>query len=328
MFYLDKHFTRKCDWNIMLYKNRPLEFIFRPVHLASLKNLLSDIDRNKYYSVYPICGCKFNTAFTFTLKAGFLVKSTEITYFSKCSIENYISCVQFNSKYQIYILDVYGDVYVWDYKAEAKPIKIDGIPKITAIHGTREYFYFIANDSSLWAENNSGHINQMINFRGVLNIFSTTDHIFILCENGRILWKGNSLIEYNLKKTNEFVEICPYSNVKSIAVHDSRTIFFIFDDGYVYALCNFPEIVQDIDFVVFSSYVIWYLNFSGELITGPYNYKKFSEISVLDATPLASSVVVLLSDSIGEFHSSGKYEKFSESAQITFTTNKQKSARK
>ena len=79
---------------------------------------------------------------------------------------------------------------------------------------------------------------------------------------------------------------------------------------------------------MFSSYETWFLNFSGEVITGCINYTKFSEISVLDATPIYDSVVVLLSDSIGEFHSNGKYEKFSESAQITFTTNKQKSARK
>ena len=208
----------------MLYKNRPFEYIFRPIHLASFTNLVSANDRRKYYTinnfVYPICGCKFNTAFTLTATSN-RVNSTEITYFSKCSIENHISCVQFNSKYQIYILDVYGDVYVWEHRKEAKPIKIDGIPKITAIHGTLEYFYFIANDGSLWAENNSGHINQMINFRGVLNIFSSKYYIFILCENGRILWKGNSKIEYNLKETNEFVEICPYSNVKSIAVNEN-----------------------------------------------------------------------------------------------------------
>ena len=248
--------------------------------------------------------------------------NSEVTDFKKCAIENTIVSIQFHTNFQIYILDICGDVYLWGIKNSENPIKIDSIPKIVAICSTRDCFYFVGKDGSLWIEQD-GEINQIQEFKDVKNIFSNLSNVFLLCENGRILWKGSvPLIAYSLEKTNEFVEICTYSNVKSIST-SANFIFFVLDDGSVFTLLDDVNHLKDIDFIFHSTIRTWFLDFNGQLLT---SNGEAAEISVLDAVPLFNTAIILSSDAIGEIVEK-KFIKFAISEELPFINNK-KSARK
>lgn len=279
----------RYEWNLPLFTSKKYFFRIPEIVLSNETEARTVCNREQL-----ICG-SVGTLIWSLLKSNNL----QISNFLHHDMNSKIINIQHPNKlHMVYFLDESGAVWRWENNLA--PQKIEKIPPMQAIgaFGAPEassengHIYFVAMDGTLWCEGNTyddqflkcnltynGPINQVPGFTDVMNVFCGMSNVFLLCKNGRILWKPhgsrfenthfqhtyNCFANENHDKT-KFIEICPCSNVISI-VGDH----FLLDDGTVYRLNQRTNVISFVasDMEAISSYGMsistdGYLYYSGE----------------------------------------------------------------
>ena len=228
------------DWNLLLISNES-NYIFHPPknYISSENEIPGGFISNVKYRISCV-----NGNFISVVETEKFNKVLDSGYFE---MENPIVSSFFGN----YFIDTKGIVWKLETSLSNNPYKIscENFPKIVSIGCSRKHTIYIGADKSLWCEgytdNNkfldwppkrkctiTNRLKKIPGFNDVLFVYNfemnNVDHIFLLCENGKILKKDESY----------FNEICSSSNVISIGCFaDNYGILnftFLLSDGTVY----------------------------------------------------------------------------------------------